>query len=194
LRNVEEDIRATLIKRFTDNLQSDEGIVNRLSENLDDVTLTRYIAFKLNEKLSGENGVLKFDPKLIHVEHIAPDSMTNEWREALGILLTEPEEIAAEYEDLTERIGNKTLLEWRINSQLKNKEFGVKKIGFNIGKRKIQGYKDSSVQITKDLLGVEVWSKEFIEKRSLWFAEMFNIVWGFPTSKKVSSFTTWLKR
>lgn len=185
---------SSLRKRFSDNLQSDESIENRLSETLDDSTLTRYIAFKLNEKLSGENGVLKFDPKLIHVEHIAPDSMTDEWKQALGIQQIESEDIAAEYEDLTERIGNKTLLEWRINSSIKNKEFDVKKNGFSNGRRKVQGYKDSSVQITKDLLGLDHWSRGLIEKRSQWFAEMFNIVWGLPSNNRVISFTTWLNK
>lgn len=185
---------SSLRKRFSDNLQSDESIENRLSETLDDTTLTRYIAFKLNEKLSGENGVLKFDPKLIHVEHIAPDSMTDEWKQALGIQQIEPEDIAAEYEDLTERIGNKTLLEWRINSSIKNKEFDVKKNGFSNGRRKVQGYKDSSVQITKDLLGLDHWSRGLIEKRSQWFAEMFNIVWGLPSNNRVISFTSWLNK
>jgi len=194
LRREPEKTNSSLRKRFSDNLQSDESIENRLSETLDDTTLTRYIAFKLNEKLSGENGVLKFDPKLIHVEHIAPDSMTDEWRKALGIQQIEPEDIAAEYEDLTERIGNKTLLEWRINSSIKNKEFDVKKNGFSNGRRKVQGYKDSSVQITKDLLGLDHWSRNLIEKRSQWFAEMFNIVWGLPSNKRVISFTSWLDK
>lgn len=189
----EPGVEENLKKRFTDNLQSDESIQNRLSENLDDTALTRFITFKLNEKLCGEQGVLKFDPKLIHVEHIAPDAMTDEWKKALNIELTEPDEIASEYEDLTERIGNKTLLEWRINSSLKNKEFHVKKNGLTHGRRKILGYKDSSITLTKDLLVFEDWSRELIELRSKWIADMFNIIWGFPNSKKVVEFKAWMK-
>ena len=194
LRKEPDKADSSLRKRFFDNLQSDESIENRLSETFDDSTLTRYILFKLNEKLIGDTKVLKFDSKLIHVEHIAPDSMTDEWRQALGVKQGQPEDIAAEYEDLTERIGNKTVLEWRINSSIKNKEFDVKKNGFFIGKRKILGYKDSSVQITKDLLVLDQWSRDLIEQRSKWFAEMFNIVWGLPSNNRVVNFTSWLDK
>lgn len=194
IRKEPEKTDSSLKKRFFDNLQSDVSIVNRLKETFDDSALTRYIAFKINEKISGENGVLKFDPKLIHVEHIAPDSMTEEWRQALGIQQSEPEDIAAEYEDLKERIGNKTLLEWRINSSLSNKEFDVKKSGIATGRKRIQGYKDSSVQITKELLGFDRWSKDLIEKRSQWIAEMFNIIWGLPSNNHPQSFTSWMNK
>ena len=194
LRNEPDDASLSLRKRFSDNWQSDERIVNRLKETFEDSSLTRYIAFKINEKLSGDNGVIKFDPKLIHVEHIAPDAMTDHWRQALKIQQIEPDDITAEYEEFTERIGNKTVLEWRINTSIKNKEFDVKKNGFSTGRRKVLGYKDSSLQITTDLLGLDHWSKELIEKRSKWFAEMFNIVWGLPTNRRVISFVSWLAK
>jgi hypothetical protein len=184
----------SLRKRFSDNLQSNENVATRLGEALDDSTLVRYIAFRLNEKLSGEMGVLKFEPKLIHVEHIAPDTMTDEWRNALSINAVESEEIAAEYDDLCERLGNKTLLEYKINSAIQNKPFTTKQDGLVVGGKKIKGYKDSSIKLTKDLLLMGDWSREKIESRTKWFAEMFNIIWGHQTTARVEDYSTWSKK
>ena len=185
----EKDIAETsLRKRFAENLQIDENVSLRLSEAFDDSRLARYIAFKINEALDGNMRVLKFDPKLIHVEHIAPDSMTEHWKQALNISSTD-----AEYDDLTEKLGNKTILEYGINMPLQNKPFTEKKAGISEKKKKIRGYKDSSIHLTRDLLSFEIWSRELIESRTRWFAEMFNILWGYQTNKKVEKFSIWYK-
>ncbi len=191
LRSDPEVATNGLRKRFSENMQSDENVSARLNEALDDSTIIRYLAFKLNEKLSGDMGVLKFDPKLIHVEHIAPDTMTGEWKQALNITVEELDEIAAEYDDLVERVGNKTLLEYKINSAIQNKTFSIKKDGTIVGGKRIKGYKDSSIKLTEDLLALDIWSREHIESRTKWFAEMFNILWGHQTTSPVKKFTTW---
>ena len=191
LRSEKEIAENNLRKRFVENLQLDENVSLRLNEAFDDSRLTRYIAFKLNEALSGNMGVLKFDPKLIHVEHIAPDSMTEDWKSSLEILATDADEIAAEYDDLTEKLGNKTILEYGINMPLQNKSFSVKKEGILVKRKKIKGYKDSSIQLTHDLLSFNEWSRELIDSRTQWFAEMFNILWGYQTNKKVEKFSIW---
>ena len=191
LRSDKDIIENILRKRFAENLQIDENVSLRLNEAFDDSQLSRYIAFKLNEALTGNMGVLKFDPKLIHVEHIAPDAMTEEWKTSLEILAIDPDEIAAEYDDLTEKLGNKTILEYGINMPLQNKSFEVKKEGILIKKKRIKGYKDSSIQLTQDLLSFENWSRELIDSRTKWFAEMFNILWGYQTTKKVEKFSNW---
>jgi hypothetical protein len=191
LRSEKETSENVLRKRFVENLQIDENVSSRLYEAFDDSRLARYIAFKLNESLTGNMGVLKFDPKLIHVEHIAPDAMTEDWRISLGIIATDQDEIAAEYDDLTEKLGNKTILEFGINVPLQNKPFRIKKQGILVGKKKIKGYEDSSIQMTQDLLSFEYWSRELIESRTKWFAEMFNIIWGYQTTKKVEKFSIW---
>jgi hypothetical protein len=191
LRSEKETSENALRRRFVENLQIDENVSLRLHEAFDDSRLARYIAFKLNESLTGNMGVLKFDPNLIHVEHIAPDAMTEDWKISLGILATDQDEIAAEYDDLTEKLGNKTILEFGINVPLQNKPFGIKKKGILVGKKKIKGYEDSSIQMTRDLLSFEFWSRELIEARTKWFAEMFNIIWGYQTTKKVEKFSIW---
>ena len=194
LRSENEVVGNSLRKRFSDNLQSNENVSARLSEALDDSTLVRYIAFRLNEKLSGEMGVLKFEPKLIHVEHIAPDTMTDDWKIALSIMAVESDEVAAEYDDLSEKLGNKTLLEYKINSAIQNKPFGIKKDGITVGSKKIKGYKDSSIKLTQDLLSIDDWSREQIESRTKWFVEMFNIIWGYQTTARVEEYSTWSEK
>ena len=191
LRSEKDTTENILRRRFVENLQIDENVSSRLYEAFDDSRLARYIAFKLNESLTGNMGVLKFDPKLIHVEHIAPDAMTEDWKLSLGVLAIDQDEIAAEYDDLTEKLGNKTILEYGINMPLQNKSFSIKKEGILDGKKRIKGYKDSSIQLTQDLLSFEYWSRELIESRTQWFAEMFNILWGYQTTKKVERFSTW---
>lgn len=194
LRNRKEFSTTSLRKRFSDNMQSDENIISRLSEPIDDSALTRFIAFKLNEHIGGQMGVLKFDPKLIHVEHIAPDAITDYWKTALLITATEPDDIAVEYDDLTEKLGNKTLLEYKINSSLQNKPFSDKKNGLQLGRKKAKGYKDSALQITQDLMKFDSWDRELINKRTQWYVEMFNVLWGFGKTRKVVNFNEWLNR
>lgn len=191
LRSKREISENSLRKRFVENLQIDETVASKLSEASDDSRLARYIAFKLNEALTGNMRVLKFDPKLIHVEHIAPDAMTEDWKLSLDILTTDPDDIAAEYDDLTEKLGNKTILEYGINMPLQNKSFSEKKEGILNKNKKIRGYRDSSIQLTHDLLSFEYWSRELIESRTKWFAEMFNILWGYQTTKRVEKFSIW---
>ena len=191
LRSEKDSSEIVLRRRFVENLQIDENVSLRLYEAFDDSRLARYIAFKLNESLTGNMGVLKFDPKLIHVEHIAPDAMTEDWKISLEILATDQDEIATEYDDLTEKLGNKTILEFGINVPLQNKSFSIKKQGILVGKKKIKGYEASSIQMTQDLLLFEYWSRELIESRTKWFAEMFNIIWGYQTTKKVEKFSNW---
>lgn len=193
LKKNRESIEPILRRKFAENMQSDDSVATKLTEPMDDNTLVRYIAFRINEELSGNMGVIKFDPKLIHVEHIAPDSYTEEWKSSLNILASESDELAVEYDYLTEKLGNKTLLEYKINSSLQNSSFDLKKNGLMDSKKKAKGYKDSSIHMTKDLLSFQEWSRELIEARTKWFAETFNSIWGYQTSRKFKTFSSWIK-
>jgi len=179
---------------FNKNFQSDDVISNRLGEPLDDSRLTRYLLFKINENLGGNTRALKFDPKIIHVEHIAPDKMTNQWRTELQIQAHDSEDASSEYDQIVERVGNKTLLEWKINSSIKQKEFAIKKNGVKTKKGKNKGYKDSSILLTTDLLSLPKWSKDSIDQRTAWFTEAFHIIWGKPGKKRVEKYSTWITK
>lgn len=179
---------------FNKNFQSDDVISSRLGEPLDDSRLTRYLLFKINENLGGNTRALKFDPKIIHVEHIAPDKMTNHWRTELQIQAHDSEDASSEYDQIVERVGNKTLLEWKINSSIKQKEFAIKKNGVKTKKGKNKGYKDSSILLTTDLLSLPKWSKDSIDQRTVWFTEAFHIIWGKPGKKQVEKYSTWIKK
>jgi len=118
----------------------------------------------------------------IHVEHIAPDSSTPEWIEAL--LPEAPEEDS--YQILNSNAGNLTLLDYKLNSKAKQEIFS----------NKSQIYKDASLIITRDIgQNIDHWTADLIEKRCEWLAECFNSIWTTDgSSAPVKEFSKWLNK
>jgi hypothetical protein len=86
----------------------------------------------------------------VHVEHIYPQNPRplNRWEEH------------ARY---VNRLGNLTLLDKRLNEQIKNSDFPMKKE---------TAYKDSRLEITKVLLSHDSWSKDTVTARQEMFRDM----------------------
>ena len=144
--------------------------------------------FRINSIFGDRSGLLSLDTKKMHIEHIAPETSTHHW---LNTLFPEnPSESAAEYSVVVEQWGNKTLLEKPINESVGQKPFldkceGVE--GSNFG-----GYRNSVLQISKDLTEYESWSVSLIKKRSKWIRECFLNIWSLnPNYDAVVPFPDW---
>jgi len=113
----------------------------------------------------------------VSVEHIAPQKpQDQEWYDRVAKKETgenDPEGTKI-YEDYVYQWGNITILEQKLNSSVQNNVWGIKKLG--LGKNK--GYNGSSIAATKELLEIEEWNSDVIEKRTIWFSECALKFWA----------------
>lgn len=103
----------------------------------------------------------------LSIEHIMPQTLTDEWRATLRVGDDDPEVIHAE---LKHTIGNLTLTGY--NSELSNKPF----------ERKKQIYDNSHLSLNRDLGGDESWGKTEILGRSADLADRSVEIWGPPAT------------
>jgi uncharacterized protein with ParB-like and HNH nuclease domain len=150
--------------------------------------LIRAVLFRINSIFGDQAGLVSLDTKKMHIEHIAPETSSDHW---LNQLFPEnPSESFAEYSIVVEQWGNKTLLEKPINESIGQKPFlekcdGVE--GSNFG-----GYRNSILQMTKDLTHYNSWSVALIKKRSRWIKECFLSIWSLdPDYDSVVPFPNW---
>lgn len=122
--------------------------------------LVRYTLREIEKALSPGHEKLK-DGSTVHIEHIMPQTLTDEWRQALG-----PE--WHEHEDRLNRWGNLTFLWYRLNSGASNLPFAEKK----------KYYEASDVALTRRLCDLDQWGFDAIEERQLWLGEMAERIWS----------------
>jgi len=121
----------------------------------------------LNEYIYAKNKRIGFDfSENVNVEHIMPDSGRNITTIQKDANIEKPED----FESLVNKLGNKILLEEKINKSLSNEWFRTKKQS-SINRKK--GYKDSSFGIASSLTNYpkDTWAKEDIEKATQKAAE-----------------------
>jgi hypothetical protein len=147
--------------------------------DIDDDFVTRAALHYVN-KLTAK-GVIIHDLKSLHLEHIAPQTETEEWLQALY----GPDEKAyANYELAVTRGGNLTLLDPGLNTKIGNKSFSDKKTE----------YTKSGLFITSNLCEFEKWDESLITERGEWLADSFRQLCS-PSKppKKLESFTDWYR-
>jgi uncharacterized protein with ParB-like and HNH nuclease domain len=101
----------------------------------------------------------------LSVEHVMPQNLTDEWREALG-------DHVGQHADYVHRLGNLTLTAY--NSELSNSNYA----------RKRQIYSTSNVKINCYFQNVETWNIQAIEQRSEQLAEDALKVWNYFCSAR----------
>ena len=120
------------------------------------------------------------DRREVSVEHIAPQNPRSEaWYEFVAP--KEAEGDAKSYGDYVYRWGNITILENKLNSSVRDAEWNIKKSGN--GRR--GGYNVSSIQVTRDLLPIENWNADMIDKRSNWIADQALLFWKKELPREV---------
>lgn len=151
-----------------------------LAEEGDSDFIGKAILHGINRALTpGANSVpLNKD---LHLEHIAPQTSTDHWRNALFFGNADSFE---NYEKTIQAIGNLTLLDERLNMQAKQLPFSEKKPKYN----------KSVMKISRDLTDCHSWTIEEIDHRTTWVAEMFELVVAVePSQGTVVPFAEWLK-
>ena len=133
--------------------------------------------------------MITHDPSKLHVEHIAPQSPTNEWKMHL-FPNEELDEISSLYSMYSEHWGNKTILDSKINNSIKQKLFKQKCLGDP--ERNMKGYKDSLLSITNSLVNVPDWTIEEIKGRNDWLIDCFFKIWSVEdASNDVLTYDEW---
>ena len=181
LREISDEIIALL--------PNDELVKSRLLEPISSRNLIRYLYYRINDELTHRQDTIRFDSKNLHVEHIAPETATEYWHKRIGTNSLEEPEKNSRYSEYVNLIGNMSLLEFKLNSSIKNEDFEVKKTG--VDDPNYQGYSDSSIKVTSDLLTLNEWNIEKIRLRNNWFVESFLQIWSPNAIPNVESFSDW---
>ena len=172
-------------------MPSDTLVENQFAAEIESSSFVRMVLFKINAKINDESGLLAYNSKNIHVEHIAPESATKQWIEVL-FPGQDTKSVGAEYSVLVEQWGNKTLLDKHINLQIKQKPFKEKRDGDSSGIWK--GYTNSNVQLTKDLIKVPDWSVAEVKLRNDWIADSFLKIWAVdPRDSELKNYSEYRK-
>jgi hypothetical protein len=180
-------------QEITDNLATKiNGIaldVSRvLGDEADSGFIGKAVLHGVNRKVA--RGALQIPlDRNIHLEHIAPNTSTDEWiRKVLGLDENEPidnDRLRQEYDSLKSEIGNLTLLDEKLNLEAQQSLFGIKS----------DIYHRSTIMITRDLENRDFWTKAEIQNRTEWVAEMFDMIWAVsPQPQHVQDFSVWITR
>ena len=100
------------------------------------------------------------------IEHIMPQSPTEEWQEILG------ENWKERYNNYLHTIGNLTLT--RHNQELGNKSFKEKK-------KILVESNDGSLRLNKSLQGFDEWNEESIQERTEILSNIMVDIWPYPS-------------
>lgn len=144
--------------------------------------VTRAALHYINKRLAPNAAEIELSAKNLHLEHVAPQSETPDWKLAL---FSSDEEKYEDYESVIRSGGNLTLLDKGLNIQAKQKPFDDKKVH----------YDESALVLTRDFLKITHWDEAMIQARTQWLSEMFDILWsGSTSSRDVVYFSKWLKK
>lgn len=173
---------------MVDNIPPDQKCRVQFDLDITKSSLIRAVLFRINSIFGDQVGLLSLDTKKMHIEHIAPETSTPHW---INQLFPENSNSrAAEYSVLVEQWGNKTLLEKPINESIGQKPFQEKCEG--VENSNFGGYKNSLLQISKDLNQFDSWNIDLIKKRSRWIADCFLNIWSLnPRYDAVVPFPSW---
>lgn len=105
--------------------------------------LARYLLTLFDGKLATTQEVTVAGSDRVHVEHIYPQT-------------PEPDAKWQDHDVYVKRLGNLTLLDKKLNTQIKNADFPIKKE---------KAYQDSRLEVTKELLKYDDWSAARVDER-----------------------------
>ena len=165
-----EDARDLLISK----MPPDSTVSTQFSLDTTKTALVRSVLYRINKVIGDTSEMIILDSRRMHVEHIAPVSMTDAWREAL--FPGEADDVSAEYSARVEQWGNKTLLDRKINESVGTKPFREKCDGVETGNW--GGYRDTPFAITRELTLQDEWNYETIKKRNKWIRDSFLKIWS----------------
>lgn len=184
-----EDVFNKAHSKILDHIPPDSKIKSAFSMDADNTNLVRVIFYRFNLLLGDESELVNYAPKNLHVEHIAPQTPTEQWKKVF-FQEQKMEDVLGEYSSISEMWGNKTILEGNINSEVKQKIF-IEKVAADPN-HEWSGYSNSILAVTRDLQNILNWNLGIIKNRNLWISEMFRLVWSTKDeSQKVVPYSKW---
>jgi len=153
------------IKNLLGKAPKDNAVLSDMTHNPAKKDLQFYVLKKLNYGLTQVEVI--WEQNDLHVEHIAPQkpAKNSAWFDAVGPKESEDPNIET-YDDKVQKWGNLSLLEFEINTSIKNAEWDIKVSG--IADKK--GLSHSNIEITSELVVLEQWNSELIGSRTAWIA------------------------
>lgn len=133
-----------------------------------------YLFYRLEESLNKEAvGVKdKIENGVLSIEHIMPQTLTDDWRKELGEEFTQED-----YDKWVHNIGNLTLTAY--NSEYGNRKFKEKRDGVP-SLPDMKGFKDSCVAMNKHISQCEHWTVKEMEERCRRIADIAVKLWPYP--------------
>ena len=150
-----------------DNIPSDVEFANTLKEKVWDANeITNYILRKFEYELSGKSLSKEFvirSRKDVHIEHIIPVNFDSEWPKELNL-----QGEKSQYDILTSKLGNLILLEFDINTSIKDSLFNVK----------LAKYRESTLKQVQIFINeFDKWNEEKINERTENLVELAVNIW-----------------
>ena len=133
---------------------------------------TKYLLYTLEMHSPFPKELPSFDNESISIEHIMPQTLTNQWKAYLT------KETYEHYETSLHRLGNLALTNY--NGELSNKSFEEKK----------SIYKDSKYYYTKQIVKFSKWQINEINERSKALADEALKIWQLPDKYQKNSKAT----
>lgn len=148
-----------IIKEIKNNTPSNIEFANMLKERIwEKNELTSYFLRKIEYRYSGKSASKDFvirSRKEVHIEHILPINFQSKWPKKLEL-----ENDKSKYDLLSSKLGNLILLEFDINTSIKDSLFDIK----------VKKYKESKLDQVKEFISkYDTWNEEkiFIRTESL---------------------------
>ncbi len=157
-KTIREDIKKEGYYKIPDDQVFMTSLMNYKFSSPSELKLVKKLLYEIEKTLNKEVP----DIENLEVEHIMPKTLTEEWKKELG------EEWQRIYNQYLHTIGNLTLTGY--NSEMKNFSFDKKKNMQN-------GYKDSSIKITKNLSSISKWDENEIKQRLKELSEKIIEIW-----------------
>ncbi|AZR72161.1 hypothetical protein BBF96_01375 [Anoxybacter fermentans] len=129
-------------------------------DNVTNYTLRKYEYYLTNQN-GGVIHTLK-SRKDVNIEHVMPEKYSEAWKKKLAI----PEE---KYQEYVSKIGNLILLEFDINTSVKDSLFAIKKNDQNYGR--------STLKQVKQIIEYSDWNLDVIDKRTEQLSEIALEIW-----------------
>jgi len=170
-----------------------ESVIGKMEARLDGLTfdvleflrnegdtsyVVRALLYKIEMKLA--KGANPIRSSKIHLEHVAPATSTEDW--IAKLVPNKPDESA--YQIVNSNAGNLTLLDYKLNTSVKQASFAVK----------AEEYTKATLLITRDLgANFDNWNEALIELRAQWLAECFDSIWNSASKKQaLQEFSQWV--
>ncbi len=152
------------------------------SNDADGTFASKAVLHYVNKKIAHGANPIPISSKSLHLEHVAPKTMTEEW---VSSYFEGDKERYENYGSAVTEIGNLTLLDPSINIKLSNDLFPKKR----------ENYKKSVMDITRDLEEFNNWNAELVSHRTKWLAEAFDLIWSPKRfTGTIDRFSTWYKK